>query len=167
MNKQEIITIVKNTINTIDTSVFCSDEQRKGQSGIGSNQFRELASICRSAECYEEIVLLIQYNEAKDNGKSWSKKMKNSATLAKCIINGMEEIKKLSDEESCLDNLCLYFGYFYWNARIFAKKNSDEFYANKNNNNFKNDRNKTGFSNNNFRNNSGRPGFNKNGSFNK
>ncbi len=124
MKKQDIIKVVTNTINMIDTTVFNGEEQ--GKDGIGSNQFRELASICRNADCYEEIELLVQYNEAKDNGKSWSKRMKNGKTLAQCITSGMEEIKKCSDDDSCLDNLCLYFGYFYWNARIYAQKNGNQ-----------------------------------------
>lgn len=121
MKKQEIIQVVNNMMNNIDTTVFQVEEQ--GKEGIGSNQFREFASICRDAECYEEVELLVQYNRAKDSkNSSWGRKMKNGKNLAECIVAGMQDIKGRSGD-TCLSDLCLFFGYMYWNARIFAEKN--------------------------------------------
>ncbi len=134
MNKKDIIQIIKNIEPQIKKGIFNDDNTNKG---IGCNQFRELANICNSAECYEEVELLVRYNEAKDcpkqnykdkaprHGNSWDCLMKdNKTTLAEIVISCMEKIKAQSDENNCLKNLSLFFGYFYWNARIWAAENS-------------------------------------------
>ena len=134
MNKKDIIKIISGVENQINKSIFNDDNTNKG---IGCNQFRELANICNSAECYEEVELLVRYNEAKDrpkqnykdkaprHGNSWDCLMKdNKTTLAEIVISCMEKIKAQSDENNCLKNLSLFFGYFYWNARIWAAENS-------------------------------------------
>lgn len=137
MTKKEIIEIVNKIINDLDTKVFAEDENKKDK--IGCNQFRELSSLCRNSECYSEIELLVRYNEAKASpNSSWKKKMKNQKSLASCILDGMSEIKTKSDsEKDCMENLCLYYGYLYWNARIFAARNKEDgsqgYPANKNN----------------------------------
>lgn len=134
MNKKDIIKIISSVEAQINKSIFNDDNTNKG---IGCNQFRELANICNSAECYEEVELLVKYNEAKDrpkqnykdkaprHGSSWDCLMKdNKTTLAEIVISCMEKIKAQSDENNCLKNLSLFFGYFYWNARIWAAENS-------------------------------------------
>ncbi len=127
MNKKDIIQIISNVEAQIDKSIFKDDDNK----GIGCNQFRELADICNSAECYEEVELLVRYNEAKDCPKpnklpkSWNHFMKDGrTTFADIVISCMEKIKAQSDENSCLENLSLFFGYFYWNSRIWATENS-------------------------------------------
>lgn len=135
MNKKDIIQIIKEAEPKIDKIIFNSDDNSKN--GIGCNQFRELADICRSAECYEEVELLVRYNEAKDrpkqnfkdkaprHGSSWDCLMKDGrTTFAGIVISCMEKIKAQSEGNSCLENLSLFFGYFYWNARIWAAENS-------------------------------------------
>lgn len=132
MNKKDIIQIIKDAESKIDKIIFSSDDNSKN--GIGCNQFRELANICGSAECYEEIELLVRYNEAKDrpkqsgrHGSSWDCLMKDGKmTLADIVISCMEKIKAQSEGSSCLENLSLFFGYFYWNARIWAAENSEK-----------------------------------------
>ena len=63
MTKEELIKLIERNENRIDKTVFVNDDKNKDK--LGSNQFRELAGICASAECYEEIELLIEYNIAK------------------------------------------------------------------------------------------------------
>ncbi|MBP5283142.1 MAG: hypothetical protein J6Y93_00555 [Treponema sp.] len=145
MEKEKIIKIVDEVKSSLDTSVF-AEEERKGS--IGCNQFRELSSICRRAECYEEVEMLVKYNEAKaevrnNEGQSWRKKMKNGRTLAACIIDGMQRIKNESGED-CLKDLCLYFGYLYWTARIFAADNKENQSSGQNDHNFKGSNQRTG-----------------------
>lgn len=139
MNKKDIIQIIKNVEPQINKDIFndYNNKSANNDNGIGCNQFRELADICNSAECYEEIELLVKYNEAKDrpkpkkkdkifeHGKSWDcLMMDGKTTFAGIVISCMEKIKAQSDENNCLKNLSLFFGYFYWNARIWAAENS-------------------------------------------
>ena len=125
MKKEKIIKIVNDVKSNLDTDIFAG-ENNTDNSRIGCNQFRELASICRRAECFEELELLVKYNESKAKpGESWNKKMKNGKTLAACIIDGMNSIRSESSDSECLENLRLYVGYFYWNARIYAAENQN------------------------------------------
>ena len=130
MTKIELIKLIKENENRIDTNVFVNDDKNKDK--LGSNQFRELAGICASAECFEEIELLIQYNMAKDKyGNSWAKeKAGASVSIGKVIIECMKEVKDKSKSD-VMKNLSLFFGYMYWNARIWAKENGDK--GNRNN----------------------------------
>lgn len=153
MTKQEIIGIINIAVPKIRTDIFKEEGDKKN---IGCNQFRELANICRHSDCYEEIEMLIRYSEAKvkSTSSSWSAAMKdNKCTLADIIISCMKEIREKSpDEKQCLNDLSLFFGYFYWNARIWAAENkvSESNYSdnrggnNGNNNNFRNNGNKNG-----------------------
>ena len=129
MTKQQIIGVINEAIPEIKMSIFKDDD--KG--GIGCNQFRELANICRHSDCYDEIEMLIRYNEAKGieknkNRKTWAIFMNdNKTTLAQLVIECMRKIKNSSnDEEMCLHDLSLFYGYFYWNARIWAAKNKTD-----------------------------------------
>ncbi len=130
MTKQEIIKVINNAVPKIDKNIFGENNKKM----IGSNQFRELAALCRHAECYEEIELLIRYNESKaiEEKKdkvelnSWAAPMiSKKESFADIVIDCMKEIKEESgdDETECLKNLSLFFGYFYWNARIWAAEN--------------------------------------------
>lgn len=127
MTKIELIKLIKENENRIDTSVF--DDDKNGNK-LGTSQFRELAGICASAECYEEIELLIEYNIAKNTVKyknSWAKE-KYGVSVGRVIIDCMEEVKDKSKSD-VMKNLSLFFGYMYWKARIWATENK-----NKNNN---------------------------------
>ena len=124
MTKQEIIKIIDESVPKIKTDIFGEDTDKNI---IGSNQFRELANICRHSDCYEEIEMLIRYNEAKIKSKniSWAAPMAEAGmTFADVIVSCMQKIKKYSDsEEQCMKDLSMFFGYFYWNARIWAAEN--------------------------------------------
>lgn len=130
MTKQEIIKKISDAVPRIDKKIF----GETGKNMIGSNQFRELAVLCRHAECFEEIEMLIRYNESKaiseNRGQvernSWAALMKNEKeSFADIVVECMNSIKEESgnDETQCLKNLSLFFGYFYWNARIWASEN--------------------------------------------
>lgn len=126
MDKKEIITIIKNIEPELDKKVFIGEERPgKSSEGIGSNQFRELAGICRRAECYDEVELLVLYNKSKaKQGNSWNRAMKDvKKTLADIIVSCMRTIREQSDEDNVLNELSLFFGYFYWNSRIWAAEN--------------------------------------------
>lgn len=143
MTKQQIIMIINEAIPKIKMGIFKEDSDK---GGIGCNQFRELANICRHSECYDEIEMLIRYNEAKGiekkkdrtERKTWAILMEdNKTTLAQLVIGCMRQIKDSSDNEVlCLHDLSLFFGYLYWNARIWAVKNKIE-ESNKSDNNKK------------------------------
>ncbi len=121
MTKKQIIDIINKAIPTIDKDLF---DDKNDSKKIGCNQFRELAGICRHAECYEEIEMLIRYNEAKSKEKnnSWAMNMKDGkTTFAGIVVDCMQKVKNASDgDEDCLNNLSMLFGYFYWNARIWT-----------------------------------------------
>ena len=154
MTKQEIIGIINEAVPKIKTDIFKEEGDKKN---IGCNQFRELANICRHSDCYEEIEMLIRYSEAKVKATniSWAAAMKdNKSSFAEIIINCMKEIRgKSPDEKDCMKDLSLFFGYFYWNARIWAAENKAA------ESNFSDNRGGNSSYNNNFRNN----GNNKNG----
>ncbi|MBP0956202.1 MAG: hypothetical protein J5997_02415 [Oscillospiraceae bacterium] len=154
MTKQEIIGVINEAVPKIKTDIFKEEGDKKN---IGCNQFRELANICRHSDCYEEIEMLIRYNEAKciENKKgvivrsSWAAYMKDGktslASLLRCCMNTIRD--RSENEESCMQNLSLLFGYFYWNARIWAAENKVA------QNNAKDDDNKYRNNNNGLRNN--------------
>ncbi len=128
MTKKEILNILTSKIEQSKTSFFRinnQDNKKTDDDKTGNSQFREIASICLKAQCYEEIELLVQYKEAKaDKNTSWSKKNKNNISLAKLVIDCMKEIKEKSktddNDKDCLYNLSLFFGYLYWYARVWT-----------------------------------------------
>lgn len=137
MEKKQIIEIINRVVPEINTKIFTDDtSNNSNKKGIGSNQFRELAGICRHAECYEEIEMLIRYNEAKALGEkkrdlklcSWASLMKDGKTsFASISVKCMREIRSASDnDEQCLHDLSLFFGYFYWNARVWSAENKQK-----------------------------------------
>lgn len=131
MTKKEILELIEDNIapnNDKERKFFSSVDKNNNVSSsdekTGNNQYRELANMCLAAQCYEEIKILIQYKEAKnDKGISWSRRYKDS-TFAKEIISCMDKIKeqhdKDVDDKDCLNDLSLFFGYMYWNARIWS-----------------------------------------------
>ncbi|MCD7742479.1 MAG: hypothetical protein LUI06_09765 [Ruminococcus sp.] len=127
--KQEILNIVKEVENELkrknNTTIFSESGNRNK---IGCNQFREIAAECRVAECYDEILLLVEYTIAKSN--EWKE-----TGLGKMIINSMQKVRNIgkpkeqgaeADNEKNkreLYNLELFFGYMYWESRILAANN--------------------------------------------
>lgn len=122
--KEEIIKIVSAMEKQIGTDVmgqlFEAENKGKSDKKIGSNQFRDIASMCAKAETYSEIELMIKYSIAKiDGDKSWKKICSNKKTFGTIILDAMEKVKAL-DESNILSNMELFFGYLYWQVRIWA-----------------------------------------------
>lgn len=124
MNKNDIISLIEKREKDINKSLFKGDSE-----GYGVGQFREIASICSGDNFYEEILLLIQHNIAKDKGrgKSWSvKETENPLSIGEIVIDCMNNIKDKSTEDDLMKNLSLFFGYMYWKARIWSSQNANE-----------------------------------------
>ena len=143
--KEEIIRIVTDMGNQIGIDVMGDLFQKESTSSkkkkIGSNQFRDIASMCVKAEIYEEIELMIKYSIAKaSEGKSWKLKCKNNQSFGSIILNNMTKVKAL-DENNVLANMEFFFGYLYWQARIWADMYCSD--SNKNQNNNKNNNKQT------------------------
>ena len=109
-------------------NLFRSNDTTSGQKNVGCNQFRDIAAECRVAECYEEILLLIQYSQAKaDSDKSWKTICDgNQKAFGETVIDGMEQVKALYGKdpewEEIREPIQLYFGYLYWQSRILAEQ---------------------------------------------
>ena len=126
--KQEIIRIVEQMKDTIGENalrgLFDSGDRATGEKRVGCNQFREIASDCRYADCYEEIVLLVRYTQAKSKrGESWKKVCANREPFGEVVVDGMNRVKGLcgtEDWEKIREPLQLFFGYLYWQSRIWS-----------------------------------------------
>ena len=124
MTKKEIIDLVKEIGSDIGNKKRSLFSENENSGKIGNNQFRELASICHSAECYEEIELLIKYNTAKsiknNNDESWAVFCENKR-FGNIVIEKMKKIHEFEKEdEEVLKSLEAFFGYLYWQARIWT-----------------------------------------------
>lgn len=95
---------------------------------IGCNQFRDIASICHQADCYEEVKLLVQYSTAKANRNvSWKTPLQSDPkkNFGDLVIDCMDEIRKIDPSQE-LYLLELYFGYLYWQTRIWSEAASND-----------------------------------------
>lgn len=113
---------MKQDIGETNISGIFSDAKSDNNNSIGTSQFVEIANLCNSAECYEEIELLIQYNIAKAKDKSsWASLCSNSKTFGSIVIKCMNEIYKDNngDDINTLKDLSLYFGYLFWQAKVW------------------------------------------------
>ena len=121
MNKKEILNIVTSLEREFDKNAMNSLFSGNGELGCG--QFRNIARECAGAECVEEIVLMFDYTVAKADGISWNKFYTKNKTFGKLIKEKMDAIisGSATDEEK-LKNLELFFGYMYWQSRIWASK---------------------------------------------
>lgn len=127
--KQKIIHIVGRMKNMIGEDalgkLFDSSDRATGENKVGCNQFREIAADCRSAECYEEIVLLIRYTQSKSRkNASWKTICANGKSFGEVVLDGMAEVRNLCDADADWEQLWepiqLFFGYLYWQSRIWA-----------------------------------------------
>ncbi len=111
-------------------SLFDSSGNATGEKKVGCNQFREIANDCRIADCYEEILLLLQYTEAKSkNGVSWKTKCSNNKTFGEVVVANMSKVHSMAnkgDKENDWGTekelLQMYFGYLYWQSRVWVDK---------------------------------------------
>lgn len=135
--KQKIIKLIKEMGEAIGTqqlrTLFNPSDAADGKKAVGCNQFREIAADCRAAECYEEIELLIQYTQSKaeekkdEPAKSWKTICKNGKTFGETVTYYMKEVKQLcgtdADWDTVREPMQLFFGYLYWQSRIWADSN--------------------------------------------
>lgn len=117
MTKKEIIGLVGSMVEQ-KTDKRAYDEK----SGVGSNQFRSLASLCSKAECCEEIEMLIAYKMAKaGKDKSWNFVSTGKISPGQAVLDVIQYIHDNDGtEEERLTSLRLFFGYMYWSARIWS-----------------------------------------------
>lgn len=125
MTKKDIISLVEEIGKDIGNQKKFLFDENETNGKIGNNQFRELASICCSAECYDEIELLIKYNTAKSiknkKDESWAVLCGNKR-FGDVVIEKMEKIhEKEEDDSETLKSLETFFGYLYWQAKIWTK----------------------------------------------
>lgn len=127
MTKKDIIALVNEIGSCISKEERSLLFVKEGTSGnnkkIGCNQFRDIASLCKSAECYEEIEMLIRYNMAKcKNGESWMFNCGNKKLFGEIVLGNMSKINnaEIKNDTEVLKSLELYFGYLYWQSRIWT-----------------------------------------------
>ncbi|WP_310603142.1 hypothetical protein [Anaerosporobacter sp.] len=88
---------------------------------IGNSQFHALSVACKSAECVEEIKLIIKFKAAKNEG-TWGKNIYDK-TFADKVLEKVEIICRNDKEENTrLESLSLFFGYLYWSSKIIASE---------------------------------------------
>lgn len=127
--KREIIAMIKQMEGMIGrealSGLFDSSDKATGDQRVGCNQFREIASECSAAECYEEIVLLIQYTQAKSKPEqSWKTRCANGKAFGEVVTDQMNKVRELcgnpADWNALKEPIQLFFGYLYWQSRIWA-----------------------------------------------
>lgn len=127
MTKQDLIKIViesKVKIGENNISKVFNDR------ALGTSQFREIATLCNNndVQCYDEIELLIKYNMAKDTySNSWAFKC-GSQKLGDIIVDCMRKIRENNsyDDESTLKDLSLFFGYLFWQTKVWIMENGNK-----------------------------------------
>lgn len=136
MNKKEIIKLVANMKSEIGENhikdILDSNDKSNNNKKIGTSQFVELANLCSNndIQCYDEIELLVKYNTAKDyeksknkeKGQSWAYVCKNNQKFGDIVVAKMNEIRNANnkDDESTLKDLSLFFGYLFWQSKIWV-----------------------------------------------
>ena len=127
--KSDIIQLIKQMETDIGNNtlygLFNSSYSADGKKNVGCNQFRGIASDCRAAECYEEIMLFIRYTQSKaDRDASWKTKCANGKPFGELVTDYMEKVKALCGENAGWDEvretIRMFFGYLYWQSRIWA-----------------------------------------------
>lgn len=92
---------------------------------IGTNQYRELASIAKSADCYKEIELFVRYKQSRGNG--WDSKIDNGRQYGDIIVEYMNKIKEdVGEEPFLLEAISMFFGYLYWKCSYITKSEQKE-----------------------------------------
>lgn len=124
MNKKEIIDLVYelSRIKDFSSSIQDDDKGKKNNRVVGTSQFRDLANLCKKAECMEEIKLFIKYKTAKGNG--WDKLIGGNENnedkkFGDWIIEYIEKIEQseYESEREKLLGISEFFGYLFWLAK--------------------------------------------------
>ena len=139
--KRDILLIIRQMESEIGRnamqSLFDSSVSATGEKQVGCNQFRDIANDCRVADCYEEILLLLQYTEAKSkNGASWKTKCSDNKTFGEIVITNMNKVRSMASTDDNKNDwnterelLQMYFGYLYWQSRVWADKQTGTQYG--------------------------------------
>lgn len=113
-------------------NIFNPDDKHISDKKIGTNQFVELANLCsnKDIQCYDEIELLVKYNTAKaynkEKGQSWAYVCKNSQKFGDIVVTQMNKIKNANpNDESTLKDLSLFFGYLFWQSKVWIMETSE------------------------------------------
>lgn len=127
LDKKQIIQWVQalgTSISKETLSQLFQDDKTQSDNKIGHGQFRELAALCSAAECYEEIELLVKYNTAKaKQDKSWAMPCGNKK-FGDLIVESMKQIKSVEQNtDDVLTDLMHFFGYLYWQSRVWSAEN--------------------------------------------
>lgn len=122
IDKKKLIEYCNDIKKSVDVKTTIKNDNSRGK-GVGTNQFRELASVCKSGETFEEIELLIKYKIAKDDKcDSWRFEV-GGKTLGKAVLNEVSKIRNdYADDETVLKALSLFFGYLYQSARVWKSE---------------------------------------------
>lgn len=138
IDKKQLIGFVNEIGKNIDPAkAIKNDLDRNDKSiGVGTNQFRNLASMCKNSEIYEEIELLVKYKIAKDkSGFGWKTiSGKGKKQFGKVVLNEMRKIRAAYDDETVLQALSLFFGYLYQSSRVWKDEVTTKNSFTKNNN---------------------------------
>lgn len=136
IDKKWLIALVNEVKDEIDVESAIKDDEKEEKNenykknkkdkkdenkGVGTNQFRTLASLCLVAETYDEIKLLVQYKTAKAHKfESWRISKDGKKNFGNVIIDKMEKIKnKYKEDTVVLEAMRLFFGYLYQSARVW------------------------------------------------
>ena len=135
IDKKDLIEKVNSIKSEIDVSKVIKDDDNSNDRnyGVGTNQFRDLASTSKACDTYDELRLLVQYKTAKSEMKknkdtqkmvptAWKIKGYSGKMFGQIIIGKMDDIAKEYEKEgteSLLTALSLFFGYLYQSARVW------------------------------------------------
>ena len=118
IDKKKLIEYCNDIKKSVDVASMIKNDNSRGR-GVGTNQFRELAAVCRNCDTFEEVELLIRYKIAKDDkGESWRFQV-DGKTLGKAVLDAINKIRKDYDDDMVLKALNLFFGYLYQSARVW------------------------------------------------
>lgn len=148
MNKKEIINMVKEfadmehfsdcikedddeigkkrEVNKLKSNINNKNDSEKYKIKIGTSQFKDIANLCKKAECTDEIKLFIKYKISKGNG--WNNQIGNKK-FGELIINYIEKFEQneCENEREKLVYISEFFGYLFWQAKVTkSMKNSNE-----------------------------------------
>lgn len=128
IDRKALIGYVESIGEKIDKVKAIKDDEVKDDSkGVGTNQFRNLANVCRGCDVYEEVKLLVKYKIAKEKpNQSW-KIEKNGKSIGAVVLEYMDVVRRHYDDDTVMEALSLFFGYMYQYARVWRAENKVEY----------------------------------------
>ena len=124
INKKELISYCEEIKKEIDVYKAIKDSDNTKENGVGTSQFRDLASICKTCDTYDEILLLIKYKIAKDDKNiSWRQRI-GGKEFGTVVLSKIEKIRNQYDDNEVLTAISLFFGYLYQSSKIWRSEAS-------------------------------------------